>query len=81
MYKRQPLQALQTGTINVARYLGAEDSGVIAPGMAADLVLLGANPLEDISHTQRILGVVRAGDFYDRAAIDEWFERIRADGI
>jgi imidazolonepropionase-like amidohydrolase len=61
-----PLQALQTATINPARYLGATDSlGTIAPGMAADLVLLEADPLREISNSRRIVAVIAAGHLID----------------
>lgn len=53
-----PYQALQTGTINVARYLGKTDSGTIATGNVSDLILLGANPLENIRATSKIEGVM-----------------------
>jgi adenine deaminase len=44
-----PLAALQTDTVNLARYLGRETTlGTIGAGKSADLVLLDANPLEDI---------------------------------
>jgi imidazolonepropionase-like amidohydrolase len=76
-----PLEALQSGTINVAKFFGAEDEGYVAPGAVANLVLLKANPLEDIGNTQAIKGVIRAGNWYDRATIELWFNKIRADGI
>jgi imidazolonepropionase-like amidohydrolase len=38
-------------------------------GRAADLVLLDANPLEDISHTRKINAVVLGGKFYPLASI------------
>jgi hypothetical protein len=48
-----PLAALQTATINPARYLGREATlGTILPGRSADLVLLDANPLEDIANVR-----------------------------
>lgn len=73
-----PLQALQTGTVAVARYFGEEDRrGQIAEGMAADLLLLEANPLEDIRNTTRIIGVARAGRWYDRATLDRLLAGVR----
>jgi imidazolonepropionase-like amidohydrolase len=76
-----PLQALQTATINPARFLGATDSlGVVATGYVADLVLLDANPLDDITNTRSINGVVLDGRFLDRAALDTLLERaVQAD--
>ena len=66
-----PLAALRTATVNPARYLDREMTlGTIAPGRAADLVLLDANPLEDIANVRRIRAVVTAGRFLDRSALD-----------
>ena len=66
-----PLEALKTATANPAAYLGMNDRlGTIAPGKLADLVLLDANPLENIAHTKRIAGVVVAGRLIDRRELD-----------
>ena len=72
-----PLQALQTGTLNVARYLGEDDRGQVAPGMIADLLLLEANPLEDIHHTTRIVGVARGGRWFDRETLRQMLDGVR----
>ena len=57
-----PLEALRTATINPARAMKMEkEVGQVAAGMHADLVLLNANPLEDIRNTTRIAKVVAAG--------------------
>ena len=57
-----PYQALQTGTVNVAKYMREEGrSGVVRPGARADLILLDANPLEDVANSQRINGLVVNG--------------------
>ena len=67
-----PLEALQTATVNPARVLGKADSlGTIEPGKLADLVLVDANPLEDIRNTQRIRAVVADGRLYRRADLDQ----------
>jgi imidazolonepropionase-like amidohydrolase len=66
-----PLEALQAATSKPAVAFGMRDSlGVVQQGMLADLVLLEANPLEDIHNTQSIAGVVLAGRYLDRAALD-----------
>src|SRR5579864_5863770 len=66
-----PLEALQTATLNPARFLGKEQEfGSIAPEKVADLVLLDANPLEDIGNTRRIAAVVYGGKLYPRASLD-----------
>lgn len=54
-----PYEALKTGTVNVASFYNQSgSSGTIATGKVADLVLLDANPLKDISATQQISGVM-----------------------
>jgi imidazolonepropionase-like amidohydrolase len=57
-----PLRALRAATLEPARYFGAAaERGSVEPGRAADLVLLDANPLEDIRNTRRIRAVVLGG--------------------
>src|SRR5579872_2641955 len=67
-----PVEALQTATINPAKFLGLEsETGTIEKGKRGDLVLLDANPLEDIRNTQRIAGVVANGRYFSRADLDK----------
>jgi len=67
-----PLEALQTATLNPARFLGMEDKlGTVEKGKIADLVLLDANPLDDIHNTQKIAGVVANGRYFSRADLDK----------
>ena len=74
-----PHAALQTATINPARYLGREMTlGTIAVGKSADLVLLDGNPLEDIANVRRIRAVVTAGRFLDRSALDRLLIQAKA---
>ncbi len=57
-----PMEALQTATLKPARYLGMTDAfGTVELGKVADLVLLDANPLDEISNTQKISAVVVNG--------------------
>ena len=66
-----PLQALQAATRNSSRFLGLQNEiGTVEVGKMADLVLLEANPLQDIGNVRRIRAVVAAGRFLDRATLD-----------
>ena len=66
-----PAEALRTATINPAQFLGRADSdGSIRPGNRADLVLLAANPLQDIRNTRRIEAVLIGGRLLSRREID-----------
>jgi imidazolonepropionase-like amidohydrolase len=56
-----PLEALRTATVEPARYFGRTDEGRVLPGHRANLLLLDANPLDDIKNTQRISLVVLRG--------------------
>ena len=74
-----PLQALQAATLNPARFLGrTADMGSVAEGKVADLLLLDANPLDDIDNTRRISGVLLAGRYFDRAALDRMLKGVAA---
>ena len=66
-----PLNALRAATLNPAKFLHATDSlGTVAPGNLADLMLLDAGPLADITNTTAIWAVVANGHYFDRAALD-----------
>jgi imidazolonepropionase-like amidohydrolase len=70
-----PFQALQSATITPAQFLQASSEwGTIEPGKRADLVLLSANPLENISNTRRIEGVSVGGRWIPRAELDQLVE-------
>jgi imidazolonepropionase-like amidohydrolase len=57
-----PLEALGSATLGPAELFGlADDMGVVEEGRLADLVLLTANPLDDIANTQAIEAVVAGG--------------------
>ncbi len=69
------MQALQTATRNPARYFGIlEETGTVEEGKSADLVLLDADPLEDIRNTQKINAVVMRGRYYSRGDLDGMLE-------
>src|SRR3989449_7271655 len=74
-----PLDALQTATINPARFFGVEDqAGTVEKGKFADLGLLSANPLEDIANTQKIAAVIVNGRYLRRADLDKMLGRAEA---
>ncbi len=61
-----PMEALQTATKNPAQYLGIlPSSGTVETGKRADLVLLEANPLDDIRNTRNISAIIVKGRFVD----------------
>lgn len=74
-----PLEALQAATTNPVRFLGKDkDLGQVGVGKLADLVLLDANPLEDIGNLDKISGVVAAGRYFSRRDLDEMLAQAEA---
>jgi hypothetical protein len=74
-----PAEALQAATILPARFFGVEaDHGSIAAGKLANIVLVRANPLDDIANASAIEHVFIAGQHRDRAALDALLEQVRA---
>jgi imidazolonepropionase-like amidohydrolase len=69
-----PYEALQTGTAAVAEFLGS-NGGIVAVGKDADLVLLDANPLEDIQNSVRIHGVMLRGAWYTETDLQNRLRR------
>jgi imidazolonepropionase-like amidohydrolase len=66
-----PMESLQTATSNPAKFFGIEQKlGSVESGKIADLVLLSANPLDDIHNTQKIVGVVANGRYFSRSDLD-----------
>ena len=72
-----PYAALVTGTVNPARYFGREHAtGQVQVGFEADLLLLDANPLQDISNSRRVHGVMARGEWYGRQQIDQMLQQL-----
>jgi imidazolonepropionase-like amidohydrolase len=73
-----PLAALQTATINPARYFTLQETaGTVAPGRGADLVLLDGNPLADIANVRRIDAVLVKGRLLERRVLDHLLDEAR----
>ena len=67
-----PLQALQAATIMPARTLGLErDLGTLEAGKLADIVVLDANPLDNIQNSDNVSQVMLGGRLYDAATLNE----------
>jgi hypothetical protein len=72
-----PLAALQTATLNPAKFFGFTDSlGTVEKGKVADLVVLGADPLINIQNTNRIDAVITRGRFLDRQYLDRLLDSV-----
>ncbi|GAA4444170.1 amidohydrolase family protein [Ravibacter arvi] len=71
-----PYEALKTGTVNVAKFLGKEKSGAVRKGFDSDLVLLAGNPLENIENSRRIEAVIIGTSLLSREFMDSELEKI-----
>jgi imidazolonepropionase-like amidohydrolase len=72
-----PMEALQTATLNPAQFLGTlSEMGTVQTGKIADLVLLDANPLDDIRNTRKIRAVVLSGRYLSRGDLDEMLHQV-----
>ena len=76
-----PMEALQTATINPAKFLTPAPSvGTIEQGKLADLVLLDADPLTDINNTKKIAAVILNGRYFTRETLDKMLADVKAAG-
>ena len=74
-----PYQALRTGTVDIAKFMGEEGhAGVVRTGARADLVLLDANPLAEVANVSRIHGVVANGRWIGPAERTRMLEALAA---
>jgi imidazolonepropionase-like amidohydrolase len=69
--------ALEAATRNPAMFFGTfAQTGTIEKGKRADLVLLDANPLDDVANTQKRSGVMLKGKYYPQAEMNQWLDEI-----
>jgi imidazolonepropionase-like amidohydrolase/Tol biopolymer transport system component len=75
-----PIEALRHGTVDAARIYGFADIGTLEPGKLADLVILDADPTQDIRNSDNIAQVMLNGRLYDAATMNETItgNRVRA---
>jgi imidazolonepropionase-like amidohydrolase/Tol biopolymer transport system component len=67
-----PMQAIRCATMNGASYLGMEkEIGSLEVGKLADLIVLDANPLDDIHNSDKIKYVMVNGRLYDSESMNE----------
>ena len=75
VYPTTPL--LESATKNPAMFWNLSDqAGTIVIGKRGDLVLLDANPLEDIANTQKRAGVMIKGKYFTQAEMNRWLDEI-----
>ena len=76
-----PLQAIKCATLNGAEHLGmAKELGSLENGKLADLLILDANPLEDIRNSEKIKYVIINGRIYDAETMNETITREKPRG-
>jgi imidazolonepropionase-like amidohydrolase len=74
-----PYEALRTGTVNVAAYLGEVDSaGTVEIGKRADFTLVAANPLDDIRHAAKVRGVFSHAKWHSATELEARIAELKA---
>ncbi|MFQ5733856.1 MAG: amidohydrolase family protein, partial [Planctomycetaceae bacterium] len=84
----RPYEAIKAATHDAAEFVDALDEwGIVAIGQRADLLLLEANPLEDVANTSKQVGVMVRGRWYPKAelqvkldALAEEYAKMKAEG-
>ena len=75
-----PYEALRTATVNPAIYLeGEQEFGKVVVGFRADLVLLAANPLDDIHNTNTRVGVMKRGRWFPADELETALKQLAED--
>jgi imidazolonepropionase-like amidohydrolase len=74
-----PYEAIKAGTRDAAEFVGQLDQwGTIAPGRRADLILVEANPLEDVANAAKRAGVMLRGQWFPEAELQQKIEELAA---
>jgi imidazolonepropionase-like amidohydrolase len=74
-----PYEAIRAGTVDAAEFLSqGEEFGVVTVGRRADLLLLNANPLEDVKNTSKIAGVMASGRWLTAEELTHRLETLRS---
>ena len=71
-----PFEALQSGTVNVAKFYNKKDLGMIKEGFVSDLILLNGNPLQNIENTKKIEGVMLGNLFLPKDFISTELKKL-----
>ena len=79
----RPYDSLRAGTANVGAFInsqvpGSEPFGTVATGNRADLILLHANPLEDVAHVRERVGVMVRGQWFDENRLQQMLAEVAA---
>lgn len=73
-----PLEAIKTATVNPAKYFNLQhELGLVQEGMWADLILLDANPIENIANTKSINAIVKNGKYFKKSELNAILKRAR----
>ncbi len=76
-----PYEAIKTGTVNAAmaaeQMNGSGDFGTIEIGKRADLILVEKNPLLDVGHINKIIGVMASGRYWDKTSLNRLVQHPR----
>jgi imidazolonepropionase-like amidohydrolase len=77
-----PMSVLRAATLDGASSIGlSKDIGSLDVGKMADLLVLDANPLDDIKNSSKIAQVMKNGRLYDAATLNETYPRQKALGV
>lgn len=72
-----PFEALKSATVTAAQFLrGSDEFGTVEEGKAADLILLRANPLDDIANTKQVAGVAVRGTWFGQSELDRMLQHV-----